>query len=85
MQCDGQTERRLDARRDFDLELRGPLGPTLLRVRHGEAWIATAPCRNHLCQRLGRISRPGRSLVCIPNRIVLRFVGRGSEVDAITR
>jgi hypothetical protein len=76
---------QLDPRRDADLHLDGPLGPTRLRVRDGAAWIDSAPCRNQLCRRQGRIARPGRSLVCIPNRIVVRFVGAEAEVDAISR
>ncbi len=77
--------RRVDARVDGDYEIPGPAGVTLLRVRGGEAWIAAAPCRNHLCQRMGRLGRRGASLVCIPNRVVVAHAAGASGVDAVTR
>jgi len=83
---DSGRERVLDARRDADVEVLGPLGRTLVRVRGGAAWIEQAPCPNRLCQRMGRLRGPGRSLVCVPNRVLVRFAaGAGPDVDTITR
>lgn len=83
--CDGAPDRRVDTRRDADLELAGPVGTTRVRIRGGQVWIAAAPCRNQLCRRMGRIDRPGRVLVCLPNRVLLAFAGGPRDVDAITR
>jgi hypothetical protein len=85
VRCDREPERELDARRDMDVELQGPLGTTVLRLQSGQAWIAAAPCRNQLCRRMGRISGPGRALVCMPNRILVRFAAAPSDIDGITR
>lgn len=84
IQSDGEV-RHVDARRDGDYEIHGPAGVTLLRVRAGEAWIAAAPCRNRLCQRMGRLGPRGSSLVCIPNRVVVSRAGGARAVDAVTR
>jgi hypothetical protein len=81
----GDVETRLEARRDADLPVDGPQGRTLVRLRGGAAWIAAAPCRNQLCRRQGRLTAAGRSLVCVPNRVVVRFEGTGDGVDAIAR
>jgi len=75
----------VDARIDRDLEVTGPAGVTVVRIHAGQAWIARAPCRNHVCQRMGRISGSGRSLVCIPNRVVVRFAAHDPGVDGVTR
>jgi hypothetical protein len=85
VQCDGQPERDLDPRRDADVVVRGPVGETTVRLRGGVAWIESAPCRNQLCRRMGRIDRPGRALVCLPNRVLVRFAGRAPDLDAISR
>lgn len=84
---DAHGERRFDATRDLDLQVRGPLGDTHVRVADGEAWIVAAPCRKQLCRRMGRLRGPGRSLVCIPNRVVVRFEGAtgAAQPDAVTR
>jgi hypothetical protein len=75
----------VDARRDGEYELRGPLGATRLRLRGGRAWIVESPCPGQLCRRMGRISGPGRVLACIPNRVLVEFEGRAAEVDGVSR
>ena len=80
--------RRADARVDQTLELHGPLGVTRLRVESGAAWIESAPCAGQVCRQMGHLHGPGRSLVCVPNRISVRFAaaeGGADDVDAISR
>ncbi len=81
--ADGES--RFEASQDREMEIRGPVGVTRLRLQDGEAWIVAAPCANHFCQRLGRLRAPGRSLVCVPNRVVVCFAGSGLDVDGVTR
>lgn len=71
------ADRWVDARRDADYALQGPLGTTVVAVRHGEAWIAQAPCRNQVCVHMGHLKVAGRALVCLPNRILVRFAAKG--------
>jgi len=79
------TSLRLDPRQDTELALAGPAGVTRLCVRDGVVWIRAAPCRNQLCRRLGRIRGAGRSLVCVPNAIVVRLTASDADVDGVTR
>ncbi|MBN2379349.1 NusG domain II-containing protein [candidate division WOR-3 bacterium] len=69
--------------RDTTLTLTGPLGETKLRIDDKHVWIIDAPCPNKLCMKQGKIKRPGESLVCLPNRIVITIEGQ-SAVDAVT-
>jgi hypothetical protein len=79
--------RRIDAGQNVDVQVRGPLGISEVRLQDRTAWIERAPCRNRLCQQMGRVRAPGRSLVCIPNKVIVHFAGGASEAqtDAITR
>ena len=79
-------DRWVDARHDADYELTGPLGPTVVTVRRGVAWIAHAPCRNQVCVHMGHLQGTGRALVCLPNRILVRFASKasGEGPDAIS-
>jgi hypothetical protein len=76
---------RYDVRRDRDVTLDGAVGRSVLRIRDGAAWIETAPCHDRVCQKLGRLHGPGRALVCVPNRLIVRFDSAGGSVDAVTR
>lgn len=69
--------------KDTTLILNGPLGDTEVRIENSEVWITHAPCPNKLCAKQGRISTPGQSLVCLPNRVVITILGRTST-DAVT-
>lgn len=75
---------RLDLSRDTSLLIEGPIGRTRLVVIGGEVQIAEAPCPDQLCRRMGRISRSGEALICLPNRVLLYIEGDG-DLDAITR
>jgi len=76
---------QLDAAVDGDVAIQGPAGETLLRLRDGRVWIAQAPCKGHVCQRMGPIEAGWGSLVCIPNQVVVRFAVPAPAVDGVTR
>ena len=40
--------------------------------------VTEASCKNQVCVKHGAISRPGESIVCLPNRLVVR-IENGSE------
>ncbi len=68
------------------ISIDGPLGVTVAEIDQGRVRIVSSPCPNHLCMRMGSISRGGSTIVCVPNRIMLRIPARGSDlqIDAVT-
>jgi len=64
----------------------GELGPTILHVAAGEAWVAAASCPGKICMRMGKIHRQGDVVACLPNRLLLRIRGEDREAayDFIT-
>jgi len=72
--------------RDRTIQVKGPIGTTVIRIHQGEAAITKAPCTHKLCQKMGPIPAHGPVMICIPNRIVVEIKNRkGRETDAITR
>jgi hypothetical protein len=70
---------------DCDLTVSGPVGITSIRIRDGALWITGAPCPHKDCQRMGKISRAGEIIVCIPNKIFIAVEGNQDTVlDGIT-
>ena len=63
-----------------DAEYELPGGKNILKIEDGEAYISYASCPDHLCQKMGRISRTGESVVCLPNRTSVKIVGEGEEI-----
>ena len=52
-----------------------------LEVEHGRIRVSRADCPDGLCIRQGWISGGLIPIVCLPNRLVVTFDGRGSSLD----
>lgn len=61
------------------VSLQGPAGLTVLLVDGGRVRVLQSSCPQHLCQRQGAISRQGETLVCLPNRLLVRITGSSSS------
>ena len=62
-------------------------GTNLLRISGGEAWLEEASCPDKLCVKMGRISRSGQSIICLPNKVTVEIIGETAgepEVDAVS-
>lgn len=71
--------------KDREVVVPGPLGNTRVRVDHGAAFVEHSPCRDKICVHMGRISRNGEWVACLPNRVFLRIDStKEEEVDAST-
>ncbi|MFN0150953.1 MAG: NusG domain II-containing protein [bacterium] len=77
---------RLDESRT--LRLPGPLGETEIVISDGAARIVASPCARKVCVRMGAARRVGQTIVCVPNRVIVRIeseAGSPEEFDAILR
>jgi len=64
----------------------GPLGNTNVVIQDGEVFVTESPCRNKICIRTGRIAHTGQLIVCVPNKVVVRVIGKEElPYDAVTR
>lgn len=52
-------------------------------VSGGRVWVEDADCSDKICEKRGAISQAGQSIVCLPNRVVVKISGKG-EVEAIS-
>jgi hypothetical protein len=65
--------------------IRGARGELIVEVREGRAAVISADCPNHVCVRTGWRSRAGDVVVCVPNRVIVRILGKPEEgIRAIT-
>ena len=74
-----------DLSRDREIEVRGPLGSTVVRIHDGTARVISSPCQNQTCVQSGAIARTGQWIGCLPNGVFLSIEGgRGADVDAVS-
>jgi len=56
-------------------------GRNVITVQDGRLAVTEANCPDHICMDMGR--RSSGQIVCLPNRLVIRFQGR-TQADAVT-
>ena len=56
----------------------------VITIKDGKAAITESDCPGTDCVHSGWIHEPGRSIVCLPNRVEIRIEG-ASEVDFVVR
>jgi len=76
---DGELIRTLSL--DVDTEI--ILEDLTIVVEDGSIFVKYADCPDKICERRGRIYNAGESIICLPNKIIIKVVGKG-EVEAIT-
>ena len=75
---------RLPLNPDQITHVKGPIGLTEIEVKKGQARIVRSPCKNKVCIKSGYIRYADRLTACIPNRVVVRIVGKSHRgVDAV--
>jgi len=52
-------------------------------VEEGGVYVEDADCPDKICEKMGKISRSGETIICLPNKVFIKVLGKG-EVEAIT-
>jgi hypothetical protein len=53
-----------------------------IEIRDGAVRVAESNCPRKICVQAGWVRTPGRSIVCVPNRVVIEIKGRQPVYDA---
>ena len=79
---DGQILRTCDLRVDQEFTVPSPNGGhNVVTVRKGMIAVTDATCPDHYCMKRG-FCDSGTDIVCLPNRLVIRFVGE-QDIDMV--
>ncbi|MBR3692738.1 MAG: NusG domain II-containing protein [Clostridia bacterium] len=79
--CDGEFFAEYPLSRDCVVELAG----NAFEIRDGEVFMCRADCPGGDCLKSRPVSRAGESIVCLPNRLILRIDGKDNDApDAVT-
>ncbi len=49
-------------------------GKNVLVIENGEAYMKESLCPDHLCERMGRISKVRERIVCLPHRLTVKVI-----------
>ncbi len=49
------------------------LGTNTIIIENGQAYMIDADCPDKICEEMGRISKPGETIVCLPHQLVVEI------------
>jgi hypothetical protein len=58
----------------------GKFGDVRIQIRDGKVGVVSAECPNKVCVRTGWRSLAGESIICVPNRVLVKILGERSNV-----
>ena len=78
---DGELKYTLSLLVDQELTVESANGTNIVTIRDGAVAVTEADCPDGYCMKRG-FCYGGTEIVCLPNRLVLRFVGE-QEIDGV--
>ena len=87
VEVDGRHVLELSLDTNVTKTVEGPLGKTVIVIEDGTARVIESHCPHHYCVRMGRISRSGEIIICVPNRVMVTIRGGNEEesFDGVTQ
>jgi len=65
----------------------GLLGTTRIEIKGKKVRVISSPCPEKICVKMGWKSKNGETIVCVPNKVVVKIISASQkeDVDAIVR
>jgi hypothetical protein len=86
---DGGTPHYYPLDVDREVVLKHGEEQNVLKISGGEAVMKEANCRGEDCLHEPPISKPGETIVCLPNKVIARVLytdtSEGKDTDAVTK
>jgi len=74
----GEEVARYPLDKDGEYSING--GTNVLVISGGKAYMKSADCPDHRCVKMGKKSRSGERIICLPNEVEIRIVGGDGEI-----
>jgi hypothetical protein len=87
VQVDGEEVIRASLAEDQRFWVDGPLHRAEIEIKDKRVRVVDSPCEKKICVRTGWIHKPYQTIICVPNRVVIRLLGSDDddELDGITK
>ena len=79
----GKVVQKVSLHTDMEFTICSPNGgENLITIKDGKIGVTAATCPDHHCMNRGMCSG-GVQIVCLPNKLVIRFVGK-QDIDTVS-
>ena len=86
VQVDGEEVIRASLAADRRFWVDGSQHRVEIEIKNKRVRVVDSPCEKKICVRTGWIHKPYQTIICVPNRVVIRLLGSDDDdgLDAIT-
>ncbi len=82
---DGKETARYSLSENAEIEIRSANGVNTLKIENGKASVISASCHDGICTKHRAVQYGGESIVCLPNKLVIRIDSvKDDGVDAVS-
>lgn len=70
-----------------EFEIDSKYGKNEVIIQNGFVHIHESDCKDNICIKKGKISKIGDSIICLPNRLIVKIVSdtEANELDSVVR
>jgi hypothetical protein len=79
----GKIFREVPLSRDQQIEVRGPLGISIVSIQQRKARISSDPSPRQYCVRQGWLKQAGEIALCLPNQVSVELTGSRKKYDSL--
>ena len=84
VKSDGEVIDVLSLEKDGKYEYKTFYGTNTLVIENGQAYVIESSCKDHICEKTGRISKVGETIICLPNAFFVTVTdGEASIYDEV--
>lgn len=72
---------------DQEIIIKDKEGLTLMNslIKNGKVQVLTSNCPDKICIESGSIEFSGQTIVCLPNKVVIKIIGDDAEIDGVLK
>lgn len=68
---------------NLDIDVNTQYGNNEVHIENGEVHMHESDCKDKICMKMGKISLPGDSIICLPNRLMVKIVEDKPSDDSL--
>lgn len=85
IRVDGKIKYTYSLRQDrvISIDYNGEKNANVIVIKNGTVYVKSATCKNHDCVDMGKISKTGEVITCLPHKLMVEIVGKNAKVDTV--
>lgn len=76
---------KIDLSKDGNYKVNGYNGEVLIEVKDNKIRVDRENSPRHLCSKQGFIDSTTQTIVCLPNKIIIKIEGKDQELDGVVK